>query len=84
MLALLTWVHSEYLISTLVVIPLLKKLFLICRGIPLDQILELGKIGSEQCTPSHSAAVEESIRMCMAVCPVFLKFFVARAEIATI
>lgn len=53
MLGLLIGVDLKDLSNAVVVIPLLKKLLFICRGISLYKILQLRQVCSEQDTPSH-------------------------------
>lgn len=43
----------EYLPYAIVMIPLLKKFFLVCSGISLYKVLELWEIGGEKNAPRH-------------------------------
>lgn len=57
MLSLLIGVYFEDLANTVVMVPLLKKLFLIGNRVPLDEILELRKIGRKENTTTHNASL---------------------------
>lgn len=46
-LSLFVGINLEYVANTVVVIPLLEKLFFVCRWISFDEVLELRKVGGK-------------------------------------
>ena len=53
MLGLFIWVNLEDLTNAVIVIPLLKKLFLVSSWVSLNQVLKLGQVCGEQDTATH-------------------------------
>ena len=59
MVSLFIGVDAENLANAIVVVPLLEKLLLVRFWVALYEILELGKIGSEEDAASHGALVQD-------------------------
>jgi hypothetical protein len=53
MLGLFVWVNLEDLTNAIVVVPLLKKLFLVSSWVSLNEVLKLGQVCGEQDTTTH-------------------------------
>ena len=62
MLGLFVRVDLENLTNTIVVVPLLKKLFLVSRWVSFDQVLKLRQVCSEQDTATHGESEENNNR----------------------
>jgi len=52
-LGLFVWVDLEDLTNAIIVVPLLKKFFLISCWVSLNQVLKLRQVGGEQDTATH-------------------------------
>lgn len=60
MLRLLVRIEFEYLEDAVVMVPLLKKLFLVCDGVSFYQILQLRQIRCEQDTARHENQAQQT------------------------
>jgi hypothetical protein len=52
-LGLFVWVDLEDLTNAIIVVPLLKKFFLISCWVSFNQVLKLRQVGGEQDTATH-------------------------------